>query len=263
MAFDIIGDIAILEVGEGQDEKKAVEQLRKTYPHLKTILRKSGGREGEFRTRSLKKLWGNGTETTHIEHGMRFKLDVASCYFSPREATERQRVAAEVLPKENVMVMFAGVAPFSIAIAKAQPNVRKVYSVESNSDAARYAEENVKLNACKYVVEPILGDAKDACKPYFGRCDRVVMPLPREGYKFLPIAIACLKPKGGIIHFYYVGTTASAARDGAAKGMFGEAASIAKDHCRRFGRKCRIIGQRNVLPFGPGKCKVCLDIEVR
>ncbi len=254
MSFDIIGDIAILELDEEQDEKEAVSHLRKTYPHLKTIMKKSGEREGEFRTRKLAKLWGDGTETEHIEHGMCLRLDVASCYFSPREATERQRIAAEVLAKETVMVMFAGVGPFSIAIAKKQPKVKKVYSVEANSDAVGYMEENVKLNACKYVVEPILGDVKDACKPHYGRCDRVVMPLPREGYKFLPIATACLKPKGGIIHFYYVGH---------AENMFKEASGTAKEHCRRLGKKCKIIGQRKVLPFGPGKTKVCLDIEVR
>ncbi|MBM3303653.1 MAG: hypothetical protein FJY76_01035, partial [Candidatus Aenigmarchaeota archaeon] len=203
MAFDIIGDIAIVE--EDVDEKKTVAELRETYPHLKTILKKTGGREGEFRTRPLKKLWGDGTETTHMEHGMRFRLDVQTCYFSPRESTERQRIAGEVLPKEIVMVMFAGVGPFSIAIAKKQPKVGRVISVESNPECIRYMEENVRLNQCKYVVEPLLGDVGVACKPHFGRCDRVVMPLPREGCKFLPIALACLKPKGGIIHFYYVG----------------------------------------------------------
>lgn len=254
MAFDIIGDIAVVEVEGKEDEKNIVGQFRKIHPNVKTVLKKSGEREGEFRTRSLKKLWGDGTETTHIEHGMRFRLDVVTCYFSPRELTERQRIANEVLPKETVMVMFAGVAPFGITIAKKQPRVAKVFCVESNLNCIKYAEENVKLNACKYVVEPILGDARNACKPYFGRCDRVVMPLPREGYKFLPVAISCLKKRGGVIHFYYVG---------AAGNMFGEAAEIAKSQCARIGRKCKIIGQHNVLPFGPGKYKICLDLEVR
>jgi len=132
--------------------------------------------------------------------------------------------------------------------------MRKVYSVEMNPDAVKYMEENVILNACKYVVEPVLGDVKDACKPYFGRCDRVVMPLPREGYKFLPVALACLKPRGGMIHFYYVGM---------ADNMFKEASEIAKDHCKRFGRRCKILGQHKVLPYGPWKTKVCIDAEVR
>ena len=251
MAFDIIGDVAILDEDAG---KKEADSLRKTYPHVKTILKKSGEREGEFRTRKLEKLWGDGTETTHIEHGMRFRLDVATCYFSPRESTERQRIAADVSPREVVMVMFGGVAPFAIAIAKKQPKVARVLSVESNPDCKPYAEENVKLNQCRYVVEPILGDVKDACKPHFGRCDRVLMPLPREGYKFLPIALACLKPRGGMIHFYYVGMAGD---------MFGEAVKVVKDHCKRFGRKCKITGQHKVLPFGPGKYKVCIDLEVR
>ena len=255
MAFDIIGDIAIVDLIEDKKlEKKTVESLRETHPNVRTVLMKTGGREGEFRTRSMKKLWGDGTETLNLEHGLKFRLDVETCYFSPRELTERQRIAADVSPKETVMVMFAGVAPFGIAIAKKQPKVAKVYSVESNPYCHKYAEENVKLNACKYVVEPILGDVKDVCKPYFGKCDRVIMPLPREGYKFLPVAIACLKKKGGVIHFYYVS---------GASNMFGEAVEVAKSQCGRMGRKCRILGQHKVLPFGPGKFKVCIDFEVR
>ena len=254
MAFDIVGDIAILELEEGKDRKKAAEDIRELYPHLKTVLNKSSEREGEFRTRSLEKLWGDGTETIHIENAMKFKLDVATCYFSPRELSERQRIASEVSPNETVMVMFAGVGPFSIAIAKRQPKVRKVFSVESNPNAVKFMEENVRLNACKYVVEPVLGDAAEACKPFFGRCDRIVMPLPREGYKFLPIAVYCLKPRGGIIHFYYVGR---------AEDMFGEASRIAKEQCKRLDKKCKILAQHKVLPFGPGKYKVCIDLEVR
>jgi tRNA (guanine37-N1)-methyltransferase len=252
MAFDVIGDIAIIELEEGSDEKKEVEKLRATYPHLKTILVKTGEREGEFRTRGLRKLWGNGNETTHIEHGMRFLLDVESCYFSPRELTERQRVASQVGPRENVMVLFAGVGPFSIAIAKKQPKVGKVWSIELNPDCVRYMEENVKLNACKYVVEPILGDVADACKPFYGKCDRVLMPLPREGFKFLPIAMGCLK-KSGVIHFYYVGT---------GDDPYKEALEVLRSQCKRMGRKCSILGQHKVLPFGPGKTKVCIDAEI-
>jgi tRNA (guanine37-N1)-methyltransferase len=263
MAFDVIGDIAILDETEKGQQKQAVESLRKTHPHLKTILMKTGGREGEFRTRPLKKLWGDGTETTHLEYGMRFRLDAAKCYFSPRELTERQRVAADVSPKETVMVMFGGVAPFAIAIARKQPKVAKVFSVELNPECLKYAEENIKLNQCRYVVEHITGDVREACKPHFGRCDRVVMPLPAEGHRFLPVALACLKPKGGVIHFYYVGLAASAANNDRSANMFKEAAEVAKAHCKRAGKKCRILGQHKVLPFGPGKVKVCIDLEIR
>jgi tRNA (guanine37-N1)-methyltransferase len=254
MAFDVIGDIAIVdEIENKKDEKKVADQLRKTHPHLKTVMMKTGGREGDFRTRSLKKLWGDGTETTQVEYGMRFKLDVSTCYFSPRELTERQRIAKEVSPRETVMVMFGGVAPFAIAIARGQPKVSKVISVELNPDCAPYAEENIRMNQCRYVVEHVTGDVAKACRPFFGKCDRVVMPLPREGFKFLPVAAACLKPKGGVIHFYYVSTGES---------MFKEATEVAKSQISRVGRKVKVVGQHKVLPFGPGKFKICLDLEV-
>ena len=253
-SYDVIGDIAIVDIPEGQEgrAKEIAESIVAVHPRIKTVLEKKSDRFGEYRLRELKPIIGSETETIHTEHGCRFKIDVTKAYFSPREGTERDRVASQVKPGEVVLVMFAGVGPFAIAIAKKQPRVRKVYAVEINPDAVKYMEENVKLNRMSYVVEPVLGDAKVACKGLCGRCGRVVMPLPHEGRKFLETAIKCLRP-GGIIHFYYVGPE---------NDMFRIGAHIAKMECEKLGRRCRITGQRRVLPYGPRMHKVCIDFEV-
>jgi len=55
--------------------------------------------------------------------------------------------------------MFAGVAPFSIVIAKNSP-AGKVYSNEINREANKYAKLNIELNNLKNKVGLIPGDIK-------------------------------------------------------------------------------------------------------
>jgi tRNA (guanine37-N1)-methyltransferase len=255
-SYDVIGDIALVEIPEGREKerKKIAQSILDSHSHIKKVFEKKGDRFGEFRLRELKPIIGKagGTVTEHRESGCSFRLDVAKAYFSPREGTERERIAAQVKPNETVLVMFAGVGPYAVVIAKKQPKVRKVYAVEINPDAVKCMEENITLNKLKYVVEPVLGDVKDSCKKYYGKCDRIVMPLPHEGRKFLSTAIRCIKPRG-IIHFYYIGPEDN---------LFKMATDIIKMECDKLGRRCRIKSQNKVLPYGPRMFKVCIDFEV-
>jgi tRNA (guanine37-N1)-methyltransferase len=252
--FDVIGDVAIIEIPPELESKKLIiaRALAKAQPHVRAVCRKLGEREGRFRLRGLELLLGKGTETEHRECGLFFRLDVAKAYFSPRESTERQRIAAQVKPKENVIVFFAGVGPYAIMIAKKRKPAR-VYAIEANPDAVKYMEENVRINGVQEKVEPILGDVRKAAGKFYGKCDRVVMPLPKEGYKFLGEAFACIKPKGGMIHFY------SYAHE---DDLFQEAEGLVKRAAQKAGRSIKILEKRKVLPYGPRVFKVCLDIKV-
>jgi len=253
-SYDVIGDIAIVEIPDDmkKDSRNIAKSIVDVHPHIKTVLDKQGERFGECRLRELNPIIGKDTVTEHKENSCVFKVDVAKAYFSPREGTERLRIANQVNPNETVLVMFAGVGPFAIIIGKKQPKVKKVYAVEINPDAVKYMEENINRNKLRYVVEPILGDAKEKCKAYYGKCNRVIMPLPHEGRKFLETAIKCLKPKG-IVHFYYIGHE---------NDMFKMAKDIVKMECDKLGKKCRILSQNRVLPYGPRMFKVCIDFEV-
>ncbi|MBI4176655.1 MAG: hypothetical protein HY518_05595, partial [Candidatus Aenigmarchaeota archaeon] len=112
--IDIIGDIAIVEMPEkGHDNRKVIESILKTHRHVKTICMKAGERSGKYRLRRLKVIHGKETVTIHREYGYQLKLDVRKAYFSPRESTERQRIAGQVKPGETVLVMFAGIGPFA------------------------------------------------------------------------------------------------------------------------------------------------------
>lgn len=254
-SFDIVGDIAIIEIPEELEprEKEIAKALKKVHKHIKTVCRKMSKREGKYRLRKFKVILGSETETIHKEHYCKFRMDVSKVYFSPRESQERQRIAEKTRSNEIVMVMFAGIGPFPIIMAKKNKNLKKIYAIEMNSKAFEYMKENVRINKTGDKIIPILGNVQEKCPEYFGKCDRIVMPLPKGAYEYLSLAVKCLKKKGGWIHFYYW-----APEDG-----FKEAEEMVKNTVKILGRKVKKLEIRKVLPYKPKVWKICLDIEVR
>lgn len=254
-SFDVIGHIAIIEIPPNlKDKKELVAQvIMSLNKHIKTVLEKVSERKGMFRVREYNFLAGEKNfETIHKEYGCIFKLDPTKVYFSPRELTERQRIASMVKEGETVMVMFAGIAPYAIQIAKKQPKVKEVIAIELNPDAVKYARENVILNKVEDKVKVIEGDVKEKCVEFYGKCDRVIMPLPLGGEEFLDVAVNCLKEKG-FIHFYNWGKEPN---------IFENAEKIVKEKMEKINVKYEIVGKRKVLPYAPRKWKVCLDVYV-
>ena len=194
-SFDVIGSkeksVAIVEIPEElvEKEKLVAEAIMKLNKSIKSVLKKASERKGELRLREYELLAGDkNTEVTHIEYGCLFRLDPRKVYFSPRELTERQRIASKVKPNEVVMLMFAGVGAYAVFIAKKQPKV-KIISVELNSDAFGYMEENIRINKLSHLIVSVLGDVREKCKKWYGKCDRIIMPLPMGAESFLDVAI--------------------------------------------------------------------------
>jgi len=255
-SFDIIGHIAIVEIpGRLKRKKKLIAKvIMDLNKHIKTVLEKASERKGIYRIRKYRFIAGERKfETIHKEYGCLFKLDPTKVYFSPRELTERQRIASQVKENETVMVMFAGVAPYAIQIAKKQPKVKEVTAIEINPVAVKYARENVVLNKVDDKVKIIEGDVREKCKEFYGKCDRIVMPLPKGAEDFLDIAVKCLKRKG-YIHFYNWGNEPN---------IFENAEKIIKGELSKMNVKYKIINERKVLPYAPRKWKVCIDIFVK
>ncbi|MQK95284.1 methyltransferase, partial [Escherichia coli] len=88
-----------------------------------------------------------------------FKLDISKVFFTPRLSAERIRIASMVKPGETICDLFAGVGPFSIIIAKKNPNV-KVHACDINPDAYKYLVENIRLNKVEDRVKAYFGDAR-------------------------------------------------------------------------------------------------------
>ena len=143
LSYDIIGNIILLNK---KISKSQANQLLKKHKHVKTVAYKSEPHKGKFRLKRVQIIAGKkNKETIHKENNVLLKLDIEKCYFTSRLSEERKRIASLVKPGEEVLVLFSGVAPYPLVIAK-NSLARSIYAIESNPVAHKYAQENLKLN---------------------------------------------------------------------------------------------------------------------
>ncbi|PKL68609.1 MAG: class I SAM-dependent methyltransferase family protein [Methanobacteriales archaeon HGW-Methanobacteriales-1] len=200
-SFDIIGDVVILEIPEKLEEHKhTIGQAALDFTKRKAVFMKKSEIKGVTRIRELEHLAGEDiSETIHVEYGSRIMLDVKKVYFSPRLATERERVAQQVKDGEIIVDMFCGVGPFVMDISRRREVL--IYAIDINPDAIHYLKKNMELNHVEEKVVPILGDVCQVLSEHDISADRVIMNLPGTAYEFLDKAMELIKP-GGIINYY-------------------------------------------------------------
>jgi len=254
-SYDIIGDIAILEIDdEFADREKIMGQtLLELQRGIHTVLKKAGMHDGEFRTQKMSYVVGEDkTETIHVENGVKLKLDVGQVYYSPRSSTERKRISEMVQAGESVLVMFSGCGPFVFVISR-NTEADEVIGIEKNPIGHRYALDNLEMNKARNV-QLYEGDVREIIPAHLAdkRFDRILMPLPRSAEDFLDVALAASK-KGTVIHFYDFLDESEIPQEAVAK--IAEACNKAKvsfdikEHV-----KC---GQ-----FSPGTFRVCVDFVI-
>jgi tRNA wybutosine-synthesizing protein 2 len=198
--FQRVGDIIILNLKPELKlfEKRLGQAILKTFPDAKTICARSGGISGELRIPQVRRIAGNGTVTTHIENGCKYKLDVARVMFAKGNVRERGRLPGLVGPGETIVDMFAGIGYFTVPVAvHAKP--KKIIAIEKNPAAVGFLKENIKLNSIKNV-DVIESDNREAGKT--GIADRVILGYLPGTEHYLPAAFGFLKPDSGIIHFH-------------------------------------------------------------
>ncbi len=199
-SFDIIGEVVIIEISdELLDKKYDIGRAVLKFTKRRSVYYKKSKVKGVTRTRDLEYLAGDEElETIHKEYGIRFKLDPSKVYFSPRLATERERIVKQVADGEVIIDFFAGIGSFAISIAHKKNAT--IYSVDINPEAIKYAKENVKLNKLVGEVIPIESDINDVIDE-LPLADRILMNLPGTSIEFLDTAVNHLK-KGGILNYY-------------------------------------------------------------
>jgi tRNA (guanine37-N1)-methyltransferase len=204
-SFDIIGNIILIKLENNMLEYKIeiANALLQTQKNIKTVCLIHPV-SGELRTRQIEILSGeNNTETIHKEYGVVFYLDVSKVYFSSRLSSERKRIADLVKKNEIIVDMFAGVAPFSIMIAKyAYPKI--IYAIDKNKDAIEYAKINITKNRALDKIDAIHDDARIFLKKLYKknvRADRIIMNLPFSAFEFFEDALNVIN-KNAIIHYY-------------------------------------------------------------
>lgn len=201
-SFEIIGDVVIINLPDEIMHLKdlVVEAILSKHRHVKTILRKIGEVSGEFRIARYEVLYGGETETIAKEFGCRFLVDPTKVYYSSRLSSERERIAKMVKEGERVLVMFAGVGPYAIVIARlAKP--KEVIGIELNPRAVEYFRKNVKMNKVEDIVKVYEGDVREVVPKLEGTFDRILMPAPYSAENFVYLIRDKIK-KGGFVHYY-------------------------------------------------------------
>lgn len=257
-SFDIIGSkqkaVAIIEIPENleQSEEIIAEAIMRVHGNVASVLAKESERTGTYRTRELRLVAGDAdTEVVHKEGGCLFKLDPRTVYFSPRESTERERIANAVKDGEEILVMFSGIGPLPICIAKRHRSVRAT-AVELNPVAHNYCVENIHLNRVGDRVEAIKGDVGEVCWNLDDEYDRILMPLPKGAYRFLDVAIPLLKDRG-VLHFYHWAPETD---------LFTASEKLVAQAAEDAGRRAEVVDRVRVSQYSPRYWKVRLDARL-
>lgn len=203
LAFEIIGNILIIrEAADKKTLKEFAKEKMIKHSYINTVVVQTSKVQGQERRRNLKHLMGENTfATIYKEHGNSFYVDLEKAFFSPRLSFERQRIANLVKKNEKILNFFSGVGPFGITIASKQIDC-EVHSIEINEFAYQYLCKNIELNKCQDRVFPYLGDAFEIVSRKFpNQVNRILLPLPLEAERALPLAFNSLKQGRGYIHW--------------------------------------------------------------
>lgn len=160
-AYDLVGDIAIIEIDKELEKKGKIiaKAIMQTNPKIKTVLKKSGTHKGEFRTQDMEFVYGENKKiATHKENNIILTLDVEKVYFSPRLSTERKRIYEKVKENEEILCMFSGCAPYPVVFSK-NTKAKSIIGIELNPDGHEYGINNIRQNKVRNV-RLINGDVK-------------------------------------------------------------------------------------------------------
>lgn len=256
-SYDVLGNIAIVKFPENlkkEDKKKFAEKILSKNKGIKTVLEKTRRFKGRLRKQGTKYIAGERTkEALYRENGCVFRFNVDKTYFSPRLSNERKEVASMIKSGENVLVMFAGVAPFPIIIAK-NIGAKQIYSNELNREANKYAKLNIELNKVRGRVALIPGDIKRVAKKLAEerkKFDAIIMPRPQLKDSFLKEAFSLSKSRTRI--YYY---------DFCREGEIEDIVKKIKEEAKRLGKRIKILKTKEAGEIGPYKIRVRADFRI-
>lgn len=255
-SFNVLGNTAIIEIPDvlKKKEKIIAKTLLEINKNIESVCKISSAHSGKYRTQKVTLLAGKKLSNVfYKESGSVFEIELGKVFFSPRLGTERIRISKLIKKNEIIGALFAGVGPYPIIFAK-KSKMKKAYAVELNPAAVVLMKSNAKLNKAESKIEIFKGDVKKVVPKYLkGKCDRVVMPLPKGAEHFLKDAFLALKPKGGVIHFYQFVDK---------NNPYAESLSIIKKTASQMKKKTRILRKEKVRSFSPSKIQVVIDIKV-
>jgi tRNA (guanine37-N1)-methyltransferase len=256
-SFDLLGNIAIVKFPEKTkiiDKKSFAKSIVDHNKSIKTVLEKTGKFKGRLRKQQTKHLFGEKTkEALYHENNCVFRFNVDEAYFSPRLSHERFEIAKKIKKGNKVFVMFAGVAPYSIVIAKLS-NPKIVYSNEINKKANDYAKLNINLNKLKDKIILVSGDIKRIANQLYKKretFDVIVMPRPQLKDNFLKEAFM-LGRKNTMIYYY----------DFCKQDEINSVKNMIEKEAKNNKKKIKIFNIKKAGEISPYKYRIRIDFKI-
>lgn len=247
--YDVFGNIAVMKFPEKIKKSEKMKMARKILGRgITTVLEKKNKVSGRLRTIKTDFLLGEKTkEAVYLESGCKFKFNIETCYFSPRLSGERLDVAREIKKEDNVLVLFAGVAPFPIIIARRTG--ARVTSVELGRECYKYAKENVIVNKLSDKIKVIQGDVKNLDKLISGKFDKILMTRPQLKSTFLKYIWKFCR-KGTKVYYYDFGKDVE------------DIIEKVKSDAKSARKKIKIFGFKKVGDIAPYKFRFRVDFII-
>ena len=158
---------------------------------------------GEMRESSVEMLLGEDDWVVRRESGVDYGYNLTQCMFSAGNVNERRRMGEVAGAGEVVVDLYAGIGYYSLPML-VHSQVAHVHCCEWNPNAVRALGSNLESNEVAGRCTIHIGDNRVTATKLEGVADRVILgllPSADDGYG---LAMAALRPAGGVLHVHGV-----------------------------------------------------------